>query len=64
MNMDDIETPFAAAPAKFRNGLWNDIGVSELPRREDFAAPCWGPLGGGEPRIAAMSTRSSGHGMP
>ena len=55
--------PSAAPTDGRRNGLWNGIGASLW--KEVLAAPrgCTAS-GGGDCRMAAMSTRSSGHGMP
>jgi len=62
MYSDDMG-PSAAPTDGRRNGLWNGIGAS--PWKEVLAAPRgWAASGGGDCLMAAMSTRSSGHGMP
>ena len=63
MYKDDIVPPSCALPVEGRNGLWKGMGA--CPWKEVLAAPWVGAAsGGGSSRMAAMSTRSSGHGMP
>ena len=55
--------PSCLFPVDGRNGLWNK--TAGCPWKEVLVAPWVAAVsGGGSCRMEAMSTRSSGHGMP